>query len=117
MEMEKIGSYAYLLGFLIAVIVGLLVGLKVGGIPLDIVAIVLVILGLIIGLLNITDKETVPFLVASIALISANAVNWAAISVDLGLILNSIFYYIGVLVAPAALVVALLAIYRISSPE
>lgn len=60
---STIGSWAFLIGVIIAVIVGLLgsVGTTMGW--------VLVILGLIVGILNITEKEVQSFLLAGTVLV------------------------------------------------
>lgn len=61
---NRIGSWAFLIGILLAIILG------VTGIN-STWAWVLVVIGLIIGLFNITDAETHSFLTASIMLLLA----------------------------------------------
>lgn len=61
---NKIGSWAFLIGILLAVVLG------VTGIN-STWAWVLVIIGLIIGLFNISDSETHSFLMASLILLLA----------------------------------------------
>lgn len=119
---EKIGSWAFIIGVIIAVITGLAVGAMglvteawVGYVPL-----LLVILGFIVGFLNIGDKEVAPFLVAAIALMVAAMAGTGLLEINkvlapLGSVLQSMFHYITVFVAPAALIVALLDFYRLSS--
>jgi hypothetical protein len=69
----------------------------------------LVLLGLVVGFLNVTEKEAVTFLVASIALISAgSAANLTVLWGPLGGILSSVVAF----VSPAAIVVAIKAIYE-----
>jgi len=62
-----VGSWAFLLGVVLAFVLGLL------GEVSDVWIIVLVIIGLIIGLLNISEKETTPFLVSGVILIVSSA--------------------------------------------
>ncbi len=62
MDLVKIGHWAFVLGLLIAIIAGL------GG-EVPYILVVMTILGLIVGLLNVTEKESTPFLVAIIALL------------------------------------------------
>lgn len=105
--MEKIGHYAFLVCILLAVIAGLVV--------IPYAAIILVILGLIVGLLNITAKESKNFLIAAIAIAVAGSsglgvIQWAG----LGGMLTSILGNIALFVIPAALVVALKEIYRLA---
>lgn len=113
---QRIGSWAFILGVIIAVIAGLAVGAAdtyTGPITL-----ILVILGLVVGFLNIGDKEISGFLIASIALIAAGTANLASINQLvplLGTILQRIVTNVAVFVAPAALVVALKAVYNLAS--
>ena len=110
MEMNNsLGSWAFILGVLIAIIAGLAAG------ALDVatqgyVGIILVILGLVVGFLNISAKEVNDFLIASIALVAVGAANLTAIPM-VGGYLATMVLYIAAFVAPAALVVALKAIY------
>ncbi|MDD5606739.1 MAG: hypothetical protein PHN37_02660 [Candidatus Pacebacteria bacterium] len=62
MDLVKIGHWAFVLGLLIALIAGL------GG-EIPYMSVVLIIIGLIVGFLNVTEKESTPFLVAIIALL------------------------------------------------
>lgn len=107
MEMQKYGSYAFLLGVLIAIIASL--------VTLDAftVSVVLIVLGLIVGFLNITDKETTQFLVAAVALILTGTA-LAGLPAEL-LVITRIVLHIGTFVAPAALIVALKAIWNMAS--
>ena len=60
-----IGFWAFIIGLVIAVIGGLVMPAN------EVLIVILVILGIIIGFLNITSKEKMLFLVAVIALIAA----------------------------------------------
>ncbi|MBI2507562.1 hypothetical protein HYV89_01280 [Candidatus Woesearchaeota archaeon] len=70
----------------------------------------LVLLGLVVGFLNITEKEVITFLVAAIALMSAGSANLTALG-QLGSVFGSILQSVVVFVAPAAVVVAVKAVY------
>ncbi len=116
MNLEQIGELAFILGVIIAVIAGVAIdylGDAAGWIPL-----ILVILGIIVGLLNIKDKETTPFLIASIALLATGAISTFkaidSVASPLGSILANIFGNVAVFVAPAAVIVAIVAIYNLS---
>lgn len=121
MANEKIGSWAFIIGVLIAVIFGLAGSVFVGLEAYAILA--LVILGLIVGFLNITDKEIKTFLIASIALLLVGSatllpLNTLIPGLNLGTYLQSIVNNIAVFVAPAALITALKAVYMIGkAPE
>ena len=69
---KKLGSYAFLLVLALAVIAGLFPQLQAGQ-ALTTVTWILVILGLIVGLLNVTKRESEGFLVASVALLIVTA--------------------------------------------
>ncbi len=122
MDLEKIGGYAFLLGVIIAVIAGLAAGM-LSTTQAGYVALVLVILGLIVGFLNIKDKQITNFLVAAIALmvlgIATGDVATGGLAVIdklyAGKFLVSIVANIAVFVAPAALIVALKEVYNIAS--
>ena len=100
---KKVGHYAFIVGVVLAIIAGIIVTNN----PWIVLA--LVILGLIVGFLNITAKETTEFLVAAIALIAAGGANLTIIPY-VGDYLTAILGYIAVFVAPAAIVVALKAV-------
>jgi hypothetical protein len=103
------GKFAFFAGLIVAILVGVFSSTPTPGFA---ASIVLLIIGLIIGLINITEKEIVPFLVASIALIvlgTANVIPFEWI--------NRIIAAIIVLVVPAALIGALRAIYVMGSKK
>jgi hypothetical protein len=77
----------------------------------------LLILGLLIGFLNIADKEVTLFLVAVIALIVAGNVFAPVTTLDIGDKLNDIMRLIAALMAPAAVVVAVKALYQAAKPD
>ncbi len=108
---KKIGHYAFLAGVLIAFLAALMQNV----IPVDTTAIILVVLGIIVGFMNITAKETDEFLIAAIALMVAGALPAiSTISGDLGIYLNAILGNITIFVAPAVLVVAFKTIYELA---
>ena len=104
--MEKIGTWAFLIGVLIAIIAGL-----VPSLPMQQVAWVLVILGLVVGLLNIRGRETQEFLVACTALlVVAGMGGLPPLGRTLGTILTNIIAF----VAPAAFLVACRAVWQLA---
>jgi hypothetical protein len=108
---QRVGGWAFLLGIIIAIIAGLATGAVIAYGPW--IAFLLVVLGLIVGYLNIADKEMQKFLIAAIALILVNEANLAAIPY-IGLYLAYIVQNIATFVAMAALVVALKAVYNLA---
>ena len=115
MEMNQIGSWAFIIGVLIAIIGGAVGGSIIALSPW--ITTVLVILGLVVGLLNITQEEFSDFLIAVIALavvsVGTTAAQLSAIP-GIGMVLQSIVTNITVFVAPAGLVVALTTIYKLA---
>jgi|SRR3989338_1050201 len=104
-KVAKIGNWAFIIGVLLAIIAAFVT------IPYG--AGILIILGLIVGLLNIVTKEIVPFLLATIALTTVGAAGLAAIPTA-GTYIAGMLQNIFAFVAPAALVVALKAVYSLA---
>ena len=109
---ERVGGWAFIIGAVIALILGALTATagQVWVIGL------LLILGLIVGLLNVTDKEIVAFLVACLAFLVAAPVFSATLGGVVGgfALLESILNHIAVFVLPAALVASLKAILALA---
>lgn len=70
-----IGGWAFLVGVVLALIIG------ITGYLNQTMSIILVIAGLVIGLLNITDEESSPFLMSGAVLIIASALGQNALQV------------------------------------
>jgi len=105
---KKTGHYAFLVAVALAVLAALIPALQV-----DWVVWALVILGLVVGFMNITAKETTEFLVATIALMAVGT-GGLGIVPTAGDIIASVLRNLLTVVAPAALIVALKAIYSLA---
>jgi cytochrome c biogenesis protein ResB len=109
--MTKIGVWAFILGVVIAILAGFIGPLATP---------TLVVIGVIIGLLNVTDKETSAFLMAAVSIMIAAYTAGSAIEGSLntlgavGMYLAQLLVNINVLVFPATIVVALKAVYSIA---
>ena len=104
-DIKKFGHYAFMAGVVLAIVLAFIPQLKG-----DVTIWILVVLGVIVGLLDITHKETHAFLVASVTLIIASsAISLTLASIWIGL--TAILANIIVFVAPAAIVVALKTVY------
>ena len=108
-----LGKWAFLIGILLAVIVGLF-----GSLTSTIIAILLVI-GIIVGLLNVGSKEATPFLLAVVSLILVAAFGADVLTVTYnigGWILNpvNILKAIMALIVPATIIVALKTVFSIA---
>ena len=113
--MAKVGVWAFIIGILGAIIISLIAAF--GGEMPGWAPIVLAVLGLLVGILNVSPSETKAFLIAAIAFM----ISFTSLSEIAGLFgssaakaLGTFFSLMGVFIAPAAAVVALLAILYIS---
>lgn len=112
MGMKNIGELSFVGGVILAMLAGLIPELIGPGT----VATVLLVLGVLVGFLNIAKKETSNFLIAAIALLLAGAAGLG----DLPLIGDSIepiLTNIATFVAPAAVIVALKTVSAIGSKK
>ncbi|HZX20074.1 MAG TPA: hypothetical protein VFF13_03605 [archaeon] len=115
MGTQKIGGYAFIIGVIIAIIAGIGAQGFLGGLSAYI-PLVLIVLGLIVGALNVTDKETEKFLIAGIGLIAAGtSASTLAIIPGIGVYLGEIVAQIAVFVTPAVILVALKSVYSLAS--
>jgi len=110
MEMKAIGSYAFMIGIILALITGLVVAANVitDVNTVGMISAVLVLLGAVVGFLNISGKEATSFLIAAIAFLVAGAAGLVFMAIPLvGTYLAAVLGYMGVFVAPAAVIVGL----------
>ncbi len=115
MAKMNIGKYAFLGGIAIAVLAGIFAGIRNFGLT----SVALVILGLIVGYMNVGKRERLEFLVATIALLmlgtagitTVTALIAKAITLDAGQMLQSILGNLVAFVSPAALIVAIESIW------
>lgn len=116
MSWQRIGEWAFFACVIIAVLGGIFAPAN-GGMTLA-----LVILGIIVGVINITEKETTPYLIAAIALIAAGTAGFEVLDnitsiLRVGTRVDSILRYIANFVAPAAVIVALKAIWGMTKSK
>ena len=104
MEMNKISSYLFALGALIALVNGFVPNV------IPSAGLLLVVIGLVVGFMNISAKETHNFLLATVALLAANTAGTDKIPM-IGMYLGPILTGFAAMVAPAALVVAVKALW------
>ena len=109
-ELHRLAHYAFFVGLLICIVAGFFRNV----VAPEVLITTLAILGFLVGLFNLTAKETVPFLVASIALMLAGIVNLGLIP-GLGLYLRSILSNIVVFVVPAAILLGMKTIWKLAS--
>ncbi len=107
MKTNWIGGWAFILGIVIAIIVGILGALTAT------YATILVVLGIIVGFLNVTGKEVTPFLLAAVALIIATSFGGAVFEEAIPMLKN-ILDAILALVVPAVIVVSLREVFEVA---
>jgi|SRR3989344_5469550 len=109
--MEVVGAWSFLIGALIALVLGVIPSTM--GQPWVIG--LLLVLGILVGLLNINDREVVAFLVASVAfLVSAPFLSGALQGFQALWWLASILNHIALFVVPAAVIVSVKAILALA---
>jgi hypothetical protein len=109
----KVGSWAFIIGVVVALLMGVF-----GKGDMTVATTVLIILGLIVGLLNVTGRETTPFLLASVSLVIVSSMGGNVFPAYgffavLKTTLNSVITF----VMPATIIVALKAIYALAHDE
>jgi hypothetical protein len=105
---SKLGHWVFLIGIALAVILGIMWPNKI------LIAGILVLLGIIVGFLNIRVDETHDFLLASVALLIA-AKSFQFIPAIGPLSLENILTYLAVFVAAAAVIVSLTTVWKLAS--
>ena len=103
---NKIGSWAFLIGVILAVILGAMGGLN------STWTLVLVLIGLVVGLLNIADEETTPFLMAGAVLIIASRFGGEVLS-NVSYV-GPIFDALLVIFVPATIIVAVKHVFTLA---
>ena len=109
----KLGAWAFIIGLVLAIIIAIWSGLSKNATP-PWAVILLAVLGIIVGLLNITGAEVQKFLVATIAFLLSfsslgtvlKALGWVGV--------DTFFYLLAVFIAPAAAIVAIKALFAIA---
>ena len=96
---NTLGSWAFLIGLILAVL------FAVFGTLSYTIIVILVFIGIIVGLFNITDNETTPFLMSGVVLIIASSLGGQALSA-VG-IFGRIFDALLLIFTPATIIVAI----------
>ena len=106
--MNKLGKYAVVVGVVVAIIGGFVAATWV--------VTALTVLGVVVGLLNVNTKEIKDFLIGSVSLvvISSMGANGMTQIPEVGPILMRIYISLLLFISPAAIIVALKAIYEIA---
>ena len=110
--MAKLGVWAFIIGLILSIVIAIIAAAS----PPAWAIIVLAILGIIVGLLNVTDKEVSLFLVAGIGFIlSFQALAGIAETVVLGWdAVGTFFSLLAIFIAPAVAIVAVKALFNVA---
>jgi hypothetical protein len=113
--LAKVGSWAFIIGLVVAVLVGLFSNVKSSAT----ITSVLIVLGLIVGFLNVTGRETTPFLLATVSLVIVSSFggNVLAEVAYIGITMQNVLNAIMIFVIPATIIVSLKAIYALAHDE
>jgi hypothetical protein len=118
-NMKHYGEYAFLAGVVLALLLGIMSSSMPAG-TAPVVIMVLAMLGVIVGIVNVTVKEAQTFLVATIALLLAASAWTPLITIlsifgDMGttaaLWMGGFVTHLVAFISPAAFIVALKTIY------
>lgn len=127
---KTLGAWLFMIGFVIAVIAGLLSGLVAAGVVnIGIGANdpallgVLALIGLVVGIVNVGDKEAIDFLIGAIAIavaagamaplgsLGANVAGVGQVTNFVAAFIGSMMQMIAAFIAPAAVIVGLKVVY------
>lgn len=114
---KKVGNYSFIIGVILAVVLGIFSL----GTATPWLASLLVVLGLIVGFLNVTGKETREFLLVAVGLIIATSMGGVSSALGsvqyIGQYLSGIFTQVLAFVVPATVVVALKDIWSLGQGQ
>lgn len=120
---NSIGAWAFLIGVVLAVVIGISTSsfLSIGTITSHSAQIyaVLVILGMVVGFMGVTGKESQTFLIAGAALVVVSkfgmeSVTGSLIGIGVGDVAASTFAALLALFVPATIIVALKTVFSIA---
>ena len=114
----QLAYWAFWIGAIIAILVGIGQAANAAYATNQWIPVILVILGLVVGFVNITVKETLPFLVAAIALLALGTAGLTSLDTlipRLGTLLGSAVQAFTFFVGAAAVVVAVKEAWNLAS--
>lgn len=118
---NSLGAWAFLVGVILAIIIGSTTLISIPAVTKYSAQIyaVLSILGLVVGFMNVTGKDSQTFLLAGAVLVivsrfGMDSVTGSLIGIGVGATVSSIFAALLVLFVPATIVVALKTVFGIA---
>jgi hypothetical protein len=104
---NKIGGWAFLIGVILAIVLGALGSLNATWLW------VLVVIGVIVGFLNIADEEASPFLLSGTVLVIVSALGQGSLA-SAGAMLNNILNALLAIFVPATVIVAVRNVFQLA---
>lgn len=117
-SLAQFGSWAFIIGVVLALIVGILGNfLNPNLVALSVS--ILIVMGLVVGFLNVTENETNTFLMSTVSLVIVTGLGTSVLgSIPLiGPSMSSTLGKVMIFIIPATVVVALKAIYSVAHDE
>ncbi len=109
-QTNLLGAWAFLIGVILAVVIGLF-NAQLGSGTANFINITLVIVGVIVGLLNVGSKDITTFLFAGIALVIVSNMGQSSLQVIPSI--GDIFSALLTIFVPATVIVALKAVFAV----
>jgi uncharacterized membrane protein YccC len=111
----KLGAWAFIIGIIVALIIGLISQLLNPGV-VSILFSVLVLLGIVVGFLNVTDHEVKDYLLTAVSLVIVSTLGGSVIGyiAVVGPYLAGILQAITTFVVPTTIIVALKEIFSLA---
>jgi len=113
---KKIGQYSFIVGVIIAVLLGLAIPTLADATPL--LVSLLILLGLIVGFLNVANKQTNEFLIVGVVLVLLSYAGGAGTTLGgvmyIGSYLQGVFQGLLAFIIPAVVIVALKNIWALA---
>jgi len=117
-----VGAWAFLVGVILAVIIGLsTTWISIPALTKYSAYIyaILIVLGIIVGFLNVAGKDSQTFMIAGVILVivsqfGMDSVNKSLIGIGLGDVIKSVFAALLSLFVPATIIVALKTVFNIA---
>ncbi|MFA4952941.1 MAG: hypothetical protein WC584_01855 [Candidatus Pacearchaeota archaeon] len=120
---NDIGARAFLIGVILAIVIGVasstLIRIQVIADYNDAIYAVLIILGIIVGFMNVTGKDSQTFMIAGAVLVivskfGMDSISGSLIGIGISDIFSSTFRALLVLFVPATIIVALKTVFSIA---
>lgn len=117
---NMLGAWAFLIGVILAIVIGIF-NTQLGPQTDNIILASLIIIGALVGFLNITDKESQPFLLSALALVIVCFMGDIAIAAletistfGLGSMIRHLLNAMLILFVPTTIIVALKSVFELA---